>query len=650
MNSSRPGSRVPSPVAASAAERARSPESASEKVIAPRRRTALLATGLTVLLGTLVLAGCGQAPGETGLDYVEDQGIRVAAPLYHLSFDDLPVDSAFGTEVPLNHYGESLLVVGRESDYVAKARLGFQITTKAQRDSLTKGLHLRLSALPLSNVFAGRDWLRDAVRGRDTLRLLVESYSWVDSTGSYAETLGVLHRRIINTPVPFSTLDPRFRRLDTIRVSPSAAYPDTGVIADTLQAGALPHLQERLTTGFGSDSARRWAVFVEISPLTTADSGMFRFIGQAVASSNAVLRRYNSGLWLGRFVEDSLQTVGTLVTPYRSGFLATPATNYETRHTGAATNSLLFGVARGLHVRINRDTLLNRIRLKLNARDPADPTLGDRLMGADPAGRFDRRFYIPYAAMRLPVDTGLTRVDGPFALDMSVATDIDSLGLDTAAFRGDHAIAAGDSLRLTVYGGSGSVSVDTLAVSYRRHPVDTALRQILTRWVGAASAADTFITVPDGKHRELTLSRREGWRRAATLGIKPGAAALGVEVFFNTAGVIEPRDFLNADGDLITTTSVLSRRFWRPGADSLTVRVTRGMQNLLNRVHAPGVGVAPDFFLRGTDRAAYDTALVSSLTYRKVAYPVFGEVAFKRTGGRLVVGLELYLYPLEAGR
>jgi hypothetical protein len=187
-------------------------------------------------------------------------------------------------------------------------------------------------------------------------------------------------------------------------------------------------------------------------------------------------------------------------------------------------------------------------------------------------------------------------------------------------------------------------------VTYRPHPVDTGLRQVLTRWVGDASVADTFIAVPDGKHRELTLSRRSGWRRAATLGIKPGTGDLRVEVFFNTAGEIEPRDFLDANGNVVISTSEQSRRFLRPGADSLTVRVTRGMQKLLNRVHTPGVGIAPDFFLRGTDRAAYDTSLVSNLTYRKVAYPVFGEVAFKRTGGRLVVGLELYLYPLEAGR
>jgi hypothetical protein len=34
-----------------------------------------------------------------------------------------------------------------------------------------------------------------------------------------------------------------------------------------------------------------------------------------------------------------------------------------------------------------------------------------------------------------------------------------------------------------------------------------------------------------------------------------------------------------------------------------------------------------------------------------VPYPVFGEVDFKRAGnGRLEVGLEIYLYPLEAGQ
>jgi hypothetical protein len=604
---------------------------------------ALATCGLAGLLAIFV-AGCGQSPGQTGLAYVEQQDIRVSAPLYHLSFDDLPVDSVFGTEVPLNHFGESLLVVGRESDYTVKARLGFQLTSKSQRDSLAKGLHLRLSALPLSNAFAGRDWLRASVAGRDSLTLLVESFSWPDSTGHYTDSLGVFHRRIITNPVPFSTLDPRFKRLDTIRVSPRSAYPDTGLIQDSSQTGALPNLRQRLTTGYGSDSTRRWVVFLEISPLTPADSGMFRFISQAAVTSSANQRRYNSGLWLGRYSKDSLLTVGTLLTPYRSGFAASPAANYETRHTGSSTTTLLHGVSRGLHLRINRDTLLNRIRLKLNAHTPGDPTLGDRLLGVNPSGTFDRRFFVPYAEIRLPIDTALTRVDGPFAIDMGITSDVDSLGLDTATFRDDIAIGTGDSLKLPVHGGnSGSVAVDTLAVTYRAHPVDTTLRD--------PAVADTFTTVPDGRHRELTLRRRSGWLRSATLSVKPEVSQLRVDVFFNVASIAEPRHLLDARGNNITNTATLSRRFWRPGADSLTTRATRGVQSLLNRVHTPGIGIAPDLFLRSVDRLAYDTATVSGQTYRRVAYPVFGEIAFKRAGnGRLEVGLELYLYPLEAGQ
>jgi hypothetical protein len=600
-----------------------------------------------------LLSACGQNPGETGLDYLEQQGIRVSTPLYHLTFDDLPVDSVFSSEVPLNHFGETLLVVGRESDYTAKARLGFQISTNAERDTLAQGLRLRLVARPLSVEFAGRAYLRASVKGRDSLRLLVESFSVPDSTAGFADSFAMFRRQILTSSVSFSTLDTRYKKLDTITVYPAKAYPDSGIVQDSLQTGLLPNLFNRLRNGGGSDTARRWAIFIELSPLTTADSGMFQFIGQVASSNASITRRYNSGLWLGRHNEDSLLTVGTVLKPYlmSSGFGYAPATNYEVRYSGPASRSLLHGVARGMHLRINRDTLISRIRLKLNALVPSDPTLGDRLLGANPTGTFDRRFFVPYAAMRLPLDSARTRVQGPFALDMGVSTDVDSLADAHEAFPDNIAIATADSMRLVVRGGSGASPADTLVVAYRVHPLDPALRQALLRWTRNGALADTFNLEPNGLNRELALRRPSGWARSPTLNIQPGSTQLGVQVYFNVAGVGEPSFLLDSNGRNITRTSELSRRFWRPGADSLNLRVTRGLRNILNRVHTPGVGVAPDMFLRSIDRAAFDTSTISGLTYRRIDYPVFGEIEFKRAGnGRLEVGLDLYLYPLEAGQ
>lgn len=625
------------------------------------RARALTYASLMAGLG-LLFAACGQEPGRTGLDYLDSEGVRIAAPLYHLSLSDLPVDSVFGTEVPLNHYGESLLVVGREGHYVAKARMGFQFSSQPQRDSLRNGLFLRLTALPISTnndsvnsqyIRIGRRYLRESARGFDSLRVLVESYSFPDS-GHLGDSLLRHHRRILNNPVPFSTLDAARRTRDTITIYPSRAYPDSGVVQDTSQTGALPHLQARLRNT--TDSTRRWIVYVELSPLTPSDSGLFRFIAQAGGRSENDIRRYNSGLWAGRYAADSL-AVGTLVKPYVSTIntnVYKPATNYEFRYTGPNTNTLLHGVARGVHLRINRDTLINRIRLKLNALDPANPTLGDDYLGANPTGNFDRRFFVPYAEMRLPVDTAATRVAGPFAIDLTVNSDVDSLGLDTAAFRDDISLAVGsDSLVLPVYGGVGSSRMDNLVVRYRAHPADTTLRQVMTRWAGAPSVADTFVTEPDGRHRELTLTRRTGWLLPATLSIKPSAAALRIEVYFNASGVTEPRDILDSLGKPLTANRDLAARFYRPGADSVTVRVTRGLRTLFNRNYTAGTAIAPDMFLRTVERRVYDTTRVPGTTYpyQTVLYPVTGEIDFKRAAsGRLEVGLELYLYPLEAGR
>ncbi len=607
-----------------------------------------LAAGLALLF-----TACGQTPGETGLGYLEAQGIRISAPLYHLSFDDLPLDSVFATEVPLNHFGESLLVVGRESEYLTKARLGFQITTQAQRDSLAKGLYLRLTTIPLSGNFAGRAALRDAARGRDSLRVLVESFSMPDSNNSLNDSFTVFQRRILTTPVPFSTLDSRFKRRDTITVYPKRGYPDSGTAQDSSQASLLPQLWNRLRTGGGSDATRKWLVFIELSPLTTADSGMFHFNLLNVGGNDMIRRKYVSGLWLGRYKGDSLANVGAVLTPYfvntTRGYV--PAGNYEAQFNGSSSRSMLHGISRGVHLGINRDTLITRIRSKLNALEPG---LGNRYLdtGFVSTGTFDRRFFVPYAEMRLPIDHALTRVPSAFAIDMAVTTDVDSLGDASAAFHDDINIAMGDSMRLVVQGGAAGSSrpVDTLIVSYRPHPADTTLRQALTRWAGEPTIADTVTLNTDGRQREITLRRHTGWSHATTLSVR-AAARLGVEVFFNVASITEPRFILDSTGNSISENANyrLTHRFFRPGADSLNVRVTRGLRNLLNRV--PGSSVSPDMYLRSVDRAIFDTASVNSLTYRRVVQPAFGEIDFKRGGdGKLKVGLELYLYPLEAGQ
>jgi|GEM_PF-2675865 len=613
-------------------------------------RLACLGSGLAALL-----AACGQTPGQTGLDYLRSEGIRLDAQVYKLTFDDLPLDSAFGTEVPLNHFGESLLVVGREGDYVAKARMGFQFSTQAQLDSLAQGLHFRITAIPVDTAqdsaknFAGREYLLASSQRVDSMRVLVESFSFYDSVGgSYGDTLITYHRRLIATPQPFSTLDQGRRTRDTITIYPKRAYPNRGVVADSSQFGALPNLRARLRSV--ADSTRRWSVFVELSPLTAADSGMFRFIGQAATTNETELRRYNSGLWSGRVNKDSLTTVGVPVRPYFSG--VRPSTNFEVRHTGTSTNTVLLGVARGVHLRVNRDTLMNRIRLKLNAYDPATPNLGDSLMRPVASVNFDRRFFVPYAVMRLPIDSALTRVPKPFAIDMSVSTDVDSLGNDTASFRDDLVLNAGnDSLTLVVNGGPSSARTDNLIVKYRAHPGDASLRLLTTYWAGAPTVADTFVVEnPDGRHRELTLTRRTGWQRSAVLSVKPSASQLRVEVFFNVGALTEANNIKDSTGKDISSPRLLASRFYRPGADSLSVRVTRGLRNLLNRNYNTGISVAPDMVLRAVERRVYDTSAVKGASYAEVFYPVTGEVAFKRTGGRLVVGLDLYLYPLEAGR
>ncbi len=604
-----------------------------------RSRARLPAQAACALLAVGLLAGCGQSPGQAGLGYLDaERGIRLGAPLYHLDFPSFPVDSVFATEIPLNHFGESLLVVGRESDHVARARLGFQVGTRSQRDSLANGVHLRLSAIPLANVVGSR-FLRESVQGRDSLALLVETFAWNGSGQAYRDTLNAYHRRALFQPVPFSTFPLAHRVRDTIRVAPSAAYPDSGIAQDSSQAFALPNLHERLRT----DTTSNWMIYLELSPLTESDSGLFRFDLRAIGLRDADRRRYATGLWLGRHNPDSLGSVGTLLVPYRSGFANTPATNYSVEFTGASTRSLLYGVSRGVHLRLNRGRLLDSIEARLQGMGVSLPSA--------PSGEFDRRFFVPYAAIRLPLADSLARVDGPYALDMQLRSDIDSLDRDDAGF-GSIGLALDDSLRLPVLGGGtyASVPLDTLLATYRAHPVDTALRQVLFRWARESSTADTFIVAPDERRRELTLRRRSGWLLPLTIGFTPSAENASLEVFFSAQQVNESRAILDSTGREITLHQQLTRRFWNPGGDSLRVRATRGMRTLLNRNAGPGAPVVPDLFLRGVERAAFDTTTVGGISHRRVSYPVFGEIDFPRENDTLRVGLEVYLFPLESAQ
>lgn len=612
------------------------------------------ATALSALVGGL-LSACFQDPGQTGSDYLNANGVRVTAPLYHVVLDDVPIDSLFATELPLDHFGESLMVVGRESRYMATTRLGFQISGNAQHRALdtsvmdcgTCGLYLRLVPRPVKGVAGGAFLFNSTRAPRDSMWLLVESFSWADSAGKFNDSISYYHERVLRRRVPFSTLPQRYRLLDTVRVGLRAAFDSAATSGqDSSQFVRLRNLAKRLAS---ADSTRKWAVYLNISPLPgSTDSGMYRFIAQAAGSNgSSLVRTYGSGLWLGRYKKDSISKVGVQLTPYRTGYYQVPAATYEIDYTGPSRTSMLQGVSRGVHLRIHRDTLLARIRKALNAT-PGDPGLGDRLLGGTAAGLFDRRFYVPYAELRIPLRDSLTKVDGGFAFDVQVLSDVDSVAEGETL--GNIPLALNSTVGLPVTGQAfGDARQDTLRVTYRPLPGDTTQRQILLQWAGKPETVDSFTVVPDSRLREFVTTRRPGWQRAVNLSATPQPGQLLVGVYFSAASVVEPRAILDSNGDEATLYREQRRRFVRPGADSLTVRVTRGLRLLLNRTSS--ASTAPDLYLRGIERLAFDTTAVNGSTYNRVTFPVMGEVEFPRgADGKVRVNLDLYLYPLEGGQ
>ncbi len=591
---------------------------------------------------SLVIWAClDDGPNRTGLGYLSgDGGVVLTTPLYHLRFDHFPIDSAVGVEIPLSHLGESLLVVGREGPYRATPRLGFQITTQPQRDSIAKkGLKLRLGAL--SSKITGYKFLKTSVAGHDSLTLLIESFAWQDTSGlRFADSLAVFHRRILTNPVSFSTLDTSFRVRDTIRIGLHNAYHDIDSLRDSLQTRVLPNLRSRMLarmqTGIPTDSTRNWLVYLEVSPLSgSPDSGMFRFDGGSFAGSHtALLLGDSSSLALPPY-----PTYSTL------GYY--PATNYQVFHSGSRP-SLLYGVSRGLHLRLDRKTLMDSIATRMG-----NPALADST-----PGKYDTRFFLPYAEIRFPLDSARTKVDGPFALDMQITSDVDSAAVPGALLSDTLQLPLDSTLRLLYSYGIADAQhlnpTDSLYCKYQRHPADSALRQAIFRWKGIDSAiSDTFTLIPDGRSWELGLKRISSSSRTHSVSVVPDSGHLSLKVFFSTSAVTEPNGFLDSTlkADL-TAYADLKRRYIRPGASELALRATRGIRSLLNRntgavcTPTPCPDVAPDLFLRPFDRRAFDAT--DSANYLQVPYPVLGEIEFPRNAGKLEVTLDLYLYPLRS--
>jgi hypothetical protein len=268
-------------------------------------------------------------------------------------------------------------------------------------------------------------------------------------------------------------------------------------------------------------------------------------------------------------------------------------------------------------------------------------SLGSRFPAGSPGGEYDVRFFVPHAEIRLPLRDSLARVEGPFALDMQMFSDVDSV--DPKAVSGLTPVALDDTLTLYPADASagGSGPADTLTAQYRKHPLDTALRQLIFQWKKSSGITDTFTLVPDQKSRELGLRRYSGLHRSAVFRVVPDPDMAWLEIFFSAGGANEARFFLDTAGKDITDPAGLKRRYWIPGSENLIVRATHGMTALLNR--RPDSRIAPDFFLIPSDRNAYDTA-----GFARIPYPVLGEIGFPREGGSLRVTLDLFLFPLRS--
>ena len=608
-------------------------------------------TGALAALSAASLISCiSDGANKTGGEYLTKNGILLQDSLLHVTLTDMPVDTFWTTEpftirageVDLRHLGDTIILAGRTGKFTASPRMTFQVTDTSMFDSLVAGdsatLRLSLSFPKPSYSFEELRATVEAAGIRDSMAFEVAAWDSTDAdiandkwNAKVAEWNGqFLYRNDTVAALPRPT------SLDTIFIKVATAYT-----ADSIQANALPNL---FKTMLAAPSDRHW-VHLRLTPMA----------GPAGDSGAAMLRL---GGWMGDnaftltkgplllFGKTATATVANDKNRLRamavaSGNRTVRAVDYTLRYDGPRTD-MLTDRQRGLNLVLDRAALLDSI-------DAALRRAGKTPQPRSASGEFDLSYFVPFAALTLPVDS--VQLDGGFPLEMRLATETDSLLGDTLGGFQVDTVALGSSKPMWFATETGKPDVIKETVSLAYEPFEGDLRRVTLKFSSRDSSfKNDTLFIRMGTTKDWISSFATQGNSLLSLSLTADSGSLTARSYINFNKVDQGQDFRDPEtGKTITDIIELLPHYLKTGDKSISLRATTGFQRLLNRSRS-GKNRLQTFLIEPPRSPAVDTSVTVDGANKPltVPYPILSVIPPRLINGRLTVDVELYLFPLKA--
>ncbi len=571
------------------------------------------------------LFGCiSDGPNKTGAEYLSNQGIVLKDQLQKIELSDFPLDTVWTSANSVNPFATGELLVGHWGNFTSKARMVFDITDTTQLNSVKDSGALRLS-LGFRQYSKSNSALFNPIKNLADSIVTLRVTTWAKPesliASHHSDTLHYWSYRFIRkldtlSMLPFTSSSTVF---DTIQLSLKRFKGGT----DSLQAVLLPNLRKQLLT---NSQQIHWTLFMEMEVIDTLNKvpmilRLSSGNNDAAGSSPRLL--FGEPKVTTEQATDAQKLYPAILDNYR-------ATTYQLQHFGNQ-EVMLSGITQGMHFFLNRDSLMNRIKMAFEAKSL--PYLAD-----DINAEFNSNYFIPYASMQFAFDS--VKIEDSLKLDMRMISDLDSsiVPKDLLRIRSTKRIALNDSLRFPIYNKFNSYEAsDTITAKYEKVKTDSSLRR-LTLLLKTDTVFNDTVILHSGIKTHFALSAQRIRNSVINFSVIPSNDTVAISWTLNLKGIIEPNEYSKIATDTLTT---YGPRYLSEGNNSqVTLRVTNGLQRLLNRTQS-GKNIQTEFYLEPLPLAIDPTAPV------KTSYSVMGEIPIRPAMGKPKVNMILYLFPLR---
>jgi hypothetical protein len=316
------------------------------------------------------------------------------------------------------------------------------------------------------------------------------------------------------------------------------------------------------------------------------------------------------------------------------------AVAYTLRYGGPA-GTLVVPLQRGLHVTLDRDRLLDSLETGLIRQKIVPPPR--------PTGPLSLAYYVPFAAISLPIAPA--KLEGDLPVQVRLRTAIDTLlGEGPGALTREDRVGLDSSITpwYTTEVGHPETIVNKVSLAYAAK--GDSLRRVILGFSKDSLGNDT-VFLPVGGKAQLSFSL-SGYGKTNLLNIQveAGASQLIARSYLSLRSADEANSFRDpATGETVTDLDSLLPRFVHPKDETIRLRATAGIQTLLNRTDL-GDDARHDFEFRPYPWAYEDSAVTirGDVLAHEVVFPVLSTLQPRIESGVLSVDLDVYLYPLKA--